>query len=338
MIPFLLPLAAQAGTVEPASFLLPPAATEYAKQTDFTWNFILITDVVFFIILMGMMILFAVKYKQRQEGEKTDPTKGSHLLEAIWAVVPSILLLVFFALGFQGWINQAVPPADSLDVRVTGQKWSWTYEYGNGIKTFANLKAGTQDQYEGEGLVVPAGKPIRLTMSSQDVIHSFYVPDFRIKKDVLASRYTVQWFNALEPGEHQVYCTEYCGTAHSRMMSRIKVLSAADYSAWLDKNTPNENEAPEVKGQKLFAANACGSCHSIDGSKLVGPSLKGKYGTIETLEGGATAQIDDTYIRESILMPAAKVVAGYAPSMPAFQGRLSDDEINNLIAYIKTLQ
>lgn len=341
MSPMLMPLlgirAAQAA--EKATFWLPPAATEYAKQTDFTFYFIYWIDLVFFIVLMGATLLFTLKYRQRKEGEKTSPTKGSHALEAVWAIFPTFLLFAMFFLGFQGWINQAVPPADAMDIRVTGQKWNWTFQYANGVTTFANVKEGGLSEYDGEGLVVPAGKPVRLTMSSVDVIHSFYVPDFRIKKDVIANRYTVQWFQADEPGEHQVYCTEYCGTKHSRMLSKIRVLAPADYDAWMKAQVGDgQPVSPEKAGEKLFASNGCTGCHSVDGSAMVGPTLKGKYGAKETLEGGATVDIDDNYIRESIMVPAAKIVAGFPPAMPAFQGRLSDEEINNLIAYIKSLQ
>lgn len=341
MSPMLLPLLAAhaARATEKATFWLPPAATEYAKQTDFTFYFIYWIDLVFFVILMGAMILFAVKYRQRREGEKTSPTKGSHALEAAWAIFPTFLLVAMFFLGFQGWINQAVPPADSMDIRVTAKKWDWSYQYANGVTTYANLNPGSLTDYQGEGLVVPAGKPVRLTMSSLDVIHSYYIPDFRIKKDVLANRYTVQWFQADEPGEHQVYCTEYCGTAHSRMLSKVRVLAPADYDAWMIAQIGDGKPvAPEVAGAKLFAAKGCTACHSVDGAKLVGPTLKGKYGAKETLEGGASVDIDDNYIRESLMVPAAKVVAGFPPSMPSFQGQLSDEDVNNLIAYIKSLQ
>jgi cytochrome c oxidase subunit 2 len=310
-----------ASAAEKGGFWLPPAASVTAKGVDLTWWVINYTNLVFFIVLMGAMIYFAIAHKQKVEGEKTHPTKGSHALELAWAVVPSVFLLVFFALGFRYWIDQAVPPADSFDVRVTGRKWIWMFTYPNGM--------------ESSTLKVPAGRDVRLTMSSADVLHSFFVPDFRIKKDVLPSRYTVLWFNAPEVGNHQVYCTEYCGNGHSKMggdpenLTQVEVMEPSAFNAWY-------SGPQKIDGEQLFTSNGCAGCHSVDGSQKIGPSIKGLYGKQEKLSDGSAVTVDDNYIRESIMVPGAKVVAGFSPVMPSFQGQLSDEKVNAIIDYIKS--
>jgi cytochrome c oxidase subunit 2 len=185
-------------------------------------------------------------------------------------------------------------------------------------------------------LRVPAGQPVKLIMNSVDVLHSFYVPDFRVKKDVVPGRYSVVWFEAPEAGEHTIFCTEYCGDRHGYMYSKTIVMPPDEFEDWLQAEA-DATPVGTASGDKLFAMKGCAGCHSIDGSRLVGPSLKGLYGRDENLEGGMTVKADDNYIRESILVPAAKIVAGYPPTMPSFQGQLTDEEVSNLIDYIKTL-
>jgi cytochrome c oxidase subunit 2 len=307
------------------SFWLPPAASTIAAEIDFVWWYIFILSGVFFVILMGGLIGLFVKYRQREEGEPTADIKGSHVLELVWAGVPSIFLVLMFWFGFTGWINYAVPPADSMEVRVLAQKWDWNYQYTDGK---------TGKSFLSPELKVPSGKPVKLVMQSQDVLHSFYVPDFRIKRDVVPNRYTVVWFEAPHEGVHNVFCTEYCGDGHSKMIETVTVMDPQDYRSWAQ----GEFEGGGVMtGEKLYAIKGCQGCHSVDGSAKVGPSFQGLYGKQESLSDGSTVKVDDDYIRESINVPAAKVVAGYAPSMPPYQGQLSDEEINLLIDYIKNL-
>lgn len=327
MTPVLLPLllAGAEARAERTRFWMPEPASTFASDVDNLYYYIYFLDAFFFVLVVGAMAYFAWRYKARTPDQKTSPVKGNHALELAWSAIPGVFLLSFFWLGFTSFMNMQVPPADSMDVRVTGQKWNWSFEYPEyGIR-----RGGP------EGLVVPAGTPVRLTMTSVDVLHSFYVPDFRVKKDVIPSRYTVLWFEAKKPGEHQVFCTEYCGDDHSRMLSKVTVLEPAKFREWV-----RDNKAPEggPSGEQLFASLGCAGCHSIDGSKMVGPTLKGKYGTQEQLTDGSSVDIDDNYLRESILVPGAKVVAGYAPQMPPYEGRLKDDEITALIDYIKTLK
>jgi cytochrome c oxidase subunit 2 len=307
------------------SFWLPPAASTIAADIDFVWWYILILDVVFFVILMGAMVGLFVKYRQRREGEPTADIKGSHTLELVWAAVPSVFLVAMFWFGFKGWMDYAVPPADSMEVRVLGQKWDWNFQYTD---------TETGKSFLSPELKVPSGKPVKLVMQSQDVLHSFYVPDFRIKRDVVPNRYTVIWFEAPHEGVHDVFCTEYCGDGHSKMIEEVTVMDPQDYRSWAQDEFDGGGT---MTGEKLYAIKGCQGCHSVDGSVKVGPSFQGLYGKQESLADGTTVKVDDDYIRESINVPAAKIVAGFAPSMPPYQGQLSDEEINLLIDYIKNL-
>ena len=326
----LLPLlgAGMAAAAEGGTFWMPPQASTVAADVDKVFYFIYYIDIVFFVLMMGAVIFFAFKYKQKQEGEKTHPSRGSHSLELVWAVVPTILAVAIFVTGFRVYVEGAIPPADSYDIRVVGEKWKWNFEYPH-------------EGITGSELVVPAGTNVRLTMNSKDVLHSFYVPDFRVKKDVIPGRYSVVWFNAPEPGEHHIFCTEYCGDGHSVMLNTVKVVPPAEFDAWVDGQKAEAEAAGSLTGvalgEHLFEKKACNGCHSVDGSPLVGPTLKGVMGREEKLTSGETITVDENYLRESILAPATKVVDGFAPSMPPFEGQLSDEEVNALIDYLKTL-
>ncbi|MEL6344673.1 MAG: c-type cytochrome [Myxococcota bacterium] len=359
---------------ENGTFWMPPRASSFAGDVDFTFDFIYWISLVFFLVLMGAMILFAIQYRQRTEDQKTMNIKGSHTIELAWAVFPSFLLIAMFVLGFQTYMKQSIPPADAMNVRVYAQKWNWTYSYPDlGIENVPVL-------------VVPQGKAVRLTMSSKDVLHSFYVPDFRIKRDVVPNRYSVIWFDVPEVfngnsgrgnmptaaaeqkgllledqagmthvaldndgdgftdglgrGEHQVFCTEYCGTDHSRMYSRIRVMPEDEFDAWVEKMTAFDPSTlpPEERGKLVYQKYGCAGCHSLDGSKLVGPSFQGLWGREEQIAGMGAVQVDENYIQESIWVPGAKIVEGYAPQMPTYQGQIDDKQIDDIIAFMKTLQ
>jgi len=220
-----------------------------------------------------------------------------------------------------------IAPKDALEIKATGQKWFWTFDYPNGANSMNDL-------------VVPVGKPVKLLMSSQDVIHSFFVPDFRVKMDVLPNRYTITWFEALNVGEYDIYCTEYCGKGHSEMLGKVKVMTEDEYSAWLESAAVDipEGMSLEEAGEMLYTSKACATCHSIDGSPGVAPSFLGKFGSMERLVDGSDQLVDENYIRESILNPQSKVVLGYQPVMPTYQGVITDRQIDALIAYMKTLK
>jgi cytochrome c oxidase subunit 2 len=219
-----------------------------------------------------------------------------------------------------------IVPKDALEIKVTGQKWFWSFDYPEGINTVNEL-------------VVPAGKPIKLLMSSKDVIHSFFVPDFRIKMDVLPNRYTITWFEAPEIGNHNLFCAEFCGDKHSDMIGTVKVVSKREYAEWLETGTSlADNMPPEQYGAKLFQSRACYTCHSIKGESSVGPHLNGIFGEQAVMTGGKQFIVDENYIRKSLLEPQADVVAGYQPVMPTYQGILKDRDVDALIAYIKSLK
>ncbi len=307
------------------TFWLPPSASTLAPEVDFVWDFIYWVDVFFFVVLAAAMLFLFVRYRQTSPDQRTMDIKGSHSLEIAWSVGPGFLLIAMFWFGFKTWMDFAVPPADAMEIKVTGQKWFWTYTYT------------TEDgkTFESDTLIAPKDQPVKLIMSSKDVLHSFYIPDFRIKKDVLPNRYTVLWFEATWEGEHHVFCTEYCGDGHSRMIGKAKLLDPQDYAVWVREQS---SAGPVTDGPTLYASKGCAGCHSTDGSQMVGPSFKGLFGRTENLSDGSTVQVDENYLRESIVAPAAKVVAGYSPVMPPYAGQLTDEQIDGLIAYIKTLK
>jgi cytochrome c oxidase subunit II len=305
---------------------MPEAASTTAERTDRLFYFLLYLGSGFFLLVTGATIYFAIKYRRRTPGQRTSPIKGSRRLEILWAVIPALLFVLIFIWGFRDYIGMSVPPGDALEVRVTAQKWSWSFDY-------------PKEGINAPELVVPVGRAVKLTMSSMDVIHSFFVPDFRIKRDVLPNRYTVAWFEATDVGEHDVLCAEYCGTSHSAMLSKVKVVSEGDYQAWVDSGGGMSGKGLSAQdfGKLLFKAKGCATCHSVDGSKKTGPSFLGLYGSRATLTDGRTVLVDDNYVRESIVEPNAKVVQGYEPVMPTFAGKISDKQMNAIIDYLKSL-
>jgi cytochrome c oxidase subunit 2 len=310
--------------VQSSLSLLPDRMSTFAHYTDDLFLFILVLCVIFFVAIVGTMTWFIIKYRRRSDNESTPVIKGNHTLEIIWSVIPGLLFVVIFAWGFVGWAQLNVVPPDALNIRVTGAKWNWSFTYPDGITS-------------GE-LVVPANKPVKLTMSSKDVIHSFYIPDFRIKRDVIPGRYTVIWFETFGPAEHYVLCTEYCGTSHSQMMAKVRVVPQQEYDEWIASGGGMGDNVPLAElGSLLFQQRGCVACHSLDGSKLVGPTLKGAFGREVELTDGTKVEADENYIRSSILNPGSQIVSGYPAVMPSFQGQLSDKQIDALIEYIKSL-
>jgi len=311
--------------------LLPPAKSTLAHQTDALFWFVHISSLVLTIGLISVLVYFVYKYRRKSDDEVTPVITHNNKLEVTWSVIPLILVLVVFGWGYKVYMEQEVIPDDAYEVNVTAQKWMWQFKYKNGAQTNGELH-------------VPADRPIKLVMSSKDVIHSFYVPDYRIKQDVVPGRYTELWFNAPEPGESIVFCTEYCGDGHSNMMAKVIVHKQGEFDDWLAENAGGSGGskpsdlAPAEWGKQLAQNNACMTCHSTDGSKMTGPTWKGLFGHEAKLKDGSTVEADENYIRESILQPQAKIVEGFQPVMPSFQGQLNDDQINAIIEYIKTLK
>jgi cytochrome c oxidase subunit II len=221
-------------------------------------------------------------------------------------------------------MHASVAPAESYEIAVTAKKWAWSFTYPTGATT--------------SELHVPAGRPVKLLMSSQDVLHSFFVPEFRVKQDVVPGSYTSVWFHAIEPGEFTLLCTEYCGTAHSSMLAKVVVHEEREFQEWLEGvSDAGKGLTPVEFGQKLYTTAQCNTCHSVDGRRLIGPTWQGIYNAERRLRDGTTVIADENYLRDSILNPAAQIVEGYPPVMPSYKGQLRDAEIDALIAYMKTL-
>lgn len=308
------------------TLFLPSQGSTISGEVDALFNFILYTSIVFFIIVVFGAGYFVYRYRRRGKQEFTPDISHNIRLEILWTIIPTILVFIVFAWGFKTYIKMQVSPKDAIEIKVTGQKWFWSFAYDNGI-------ISTND------LVVPVGKPVRLLMSSKDVIHSFYVPGFRIKMDVLPNRYSITWFEATKTGSYDLFCAEYCGTSHSEMIGRVNVVSEREYEEWLESNLSlGEGLSPEEWGAQLYETKACITCHSLDGSPNTGPTFQGLMDRTRPLNDGSSVVADENYIRESILEPQSKVVQGYAPVMPTYQGVLKAEEIDALIAYLETIK
>jgi len=306
--------------------VLPRQSSTLAPNIDNLFWFITLINIFFFVLIAGLIILFVKKYRRRSPDEITPHITHNQKLEIAWSVLPLILLLFIFFWGFHGYVNAQVAPANAIEIQITGKKWVWQFEYPDGMRTLNEFH-------------VPVNRPVRLVMNSEDVIHSFYVPGFRIKKDVVPGRYTEEWFQATEPGVYQVFCAEYCGKGHSDMLSKIHVDDEATYKKWLVEGDEELKKMPLPELGKLVHENrGCATCHALDGTRGQGPGWKGIWGTMETMQDGTQIKVDENYIRESILEPQAHIVRGYEPIMPTFKGLLRDREILGVIEFIKGLK
>ncbi|MCB9507081.1 MAG: cytochrome c oxidase subunit II [Myxococcales bacterium] len=308
-------------------FWMPPQASTFAPNTDALFHFILWLCAIFFAGLMGATAYFGWKYKKRSDADRTSPIRGNHKLEIVWSVIPGLLLLVIFGWGFAGYREMIVAPPNAINMHITGQKWSWTMTYPNGGE-------------DGNRLVVPINEPVKLTMSSIDVIHSFFVPAFRVKRDVIPNRYTTIWFQATELGSYPIYCTEYCGDRHSEMIGHVDVVTREEYETYL-RGLAGCSEGDDLVacGERQFQRLGCGACHSVvPGQRIVGPSLAQVFGHEVSLTDGTTLTADEDYLRQSIMDPNSQIVEGFAPQMPTFAGRLDGVNLAAVIEYIKSLQ
>ncbi len=309
------------------TIFLPSAQSTIAPEVDALFNFILVASTILFFIVAFGSIFFAIRYRRRNgEAQYTSEKAHNTKLEIFWTVIPTILVVIVFFWGFRTYLKMQIAPKDALEIKATGQKWFWQFEYPDGASSTNNL-------------VVPAGKPVEILLSSSDVIHSFYVPKFRIKMDALPNRYTKTWFEAPNEGTYDLYCAEYCGSGHSKMIGKVKVVSERKYAEWLKQNSmTGEGMSLEVYGEQLYTSKACNTCHSLDGTPNTGPTFQGIFGRSENMQGGETITVDENYLRESILNPQAKIVEGYQPVMPTYQNILKDREVDALIKYLKTVQ
>ena len=309
---------------ESRSMFFPSPTSTTASQVDSLFYFILWVCVVFFIVIVGVMGYCLVRYRERPGAEAEASPSHNNVLEVTWTVIPGLFVGVIFYWGFVSYLDMRQPPDESYEIQVEAKMWNWSFTYPNG--------------HVDNNLHVPVDKPVRLVMTSTDVIHSLYVPAFRIKMDVIPGRYTSTWFEANTPGTYTLFCTEYCGTKHSDMLAKVVVHPSGEFEGWLE-NAANfmETLTPVQAGEILYQRRGCAQCHSVDGSAQVGPTFLDVFGTEQPMTDGTVVSVDENYLRESILEPQSKVRAGYRPVMPTYQGQLKDEEINAIIAYIKSL-
>src|SRR5687767_14746262 len=305
----------------PVSSLIPEQASTLAPRVDQLYWFIIAVTAFFGILVTVLVIAFAVKYRTDDPLKVGAPITGSIPLEIGWSIIPFVISIVIFAWAADVFIDIYRPPDQTLEIYSTGKRWMWKFQHLDGKSEINELH-------------VPLGRPVKVTFTSEDVLHSLFFPQFRVKADAIPGRYSSVWFTATKVGTFEIYCAEYCGTRHSGMIGKVTVMEPSAYQAWLAGTT----EGPlSARGERLFADLACNTCHRSDGTGR-GPSLDAKFGSEERLATGAVARVDESYVRESILNPQAKIVAGYQPLMPTFQGLVNEESVMALVEYVKSLQ
>ena len=302
--------------------LFPQQASAQAGQVDAIYFFMVAVSAFFSILIAALVVIFAVKYRRRHREEVGYAIHGSLALELMWTIIPFGIVMVMFGWGAKVFFDLYRPPVGAMEIYVVGKQWMWKAQHMDG-------------QREINELHVPVGRPVKLIMGSEDVLHSYYIPEFRVKADVIPGRYNVLWFTATKPGTYHLFCAEYCGTKHSGMIGSIVAMEPQDFQAWLSGG--GASESPVAAGQKLFADLACNTCHMND-TQGRGPVLANLFGKAVQLQDGSTVTVDEAYLRESIVNPQAKIVAGFQPIMPTFQNILGEEELLKLVAYIKALK
>jgi cytochrome c oxidase subunit 2 len=301
---------------------LPEQASAYAAQVDSLYLFLTLVSVFFTLLAAALIAVFVVKYRRRSESDQPQPPHADSTLEVVGSAFLFILLMIMFGWGAKLFFDQNRPPADCMEILVTGKQWMWKIQHPQGKKEINNLH-------------VPMGRNVKLTMTSEDVIHDFFIPALRIKNDAVPGRYTTIWFNANKPGTYRLFCAEYCGTEHSYMGGWVHVMPPAEYELWV-RGASGAQETPAVAGARLFTKLACVTCHGGLPNQL-GPNLAGVAGSKVKIKGGTEVVADDAYLRESILNSQAKIVEGFLPVMPVFKGQVTEEQVMQLVAYIKTL-
>ena len=308
--------------VKGGGLFYPEAINSVAKDVDLLFYFIFALSVIVFVGLVVATVYFLIKPRQK-------PTKHlthSNTLEITWTVIPTILVMIIFFWGFKDYLRLQVPHSNALEIKVTGKKWLWEFVYPNGYTSVNEL-------------VIPEGRSIKLLMSAADVLHSFYVPNMRVKRDLIPNRYSALTLYSEKRGTYTIFCTEYCGDGHSIMLANLIVKGEDEYQEWIASAGSADDDLPlDELGKKLYTNKGCNACHSLDGSQMVGPTWKGLYKKSRPFTDGSSAIADENYIRESIVYPYKKIVKGYYANMPSYAGLLSDREIDAIIAYIKTLK
>lgn len=308
------------------AFAAQEAASRTAVQVDAVFIFIAAVSLFFFLLVEGMLVYFAVKYRRRkgEEAAALSDAKGNTLLETVWIVIPSLVVVAFFYYGYVVFRDMRSPRPGAADVNVVARQFFYTFQYPDGRKVVNELR-------------VPRGKPVRLVMISEDVIHGFFIPDYRIKQDILPGQYTTLWLSPDKDGSYDIFCTQYCGVGHSTMRATLVVMPPAEYARWAASGGTEAGVPPAQRGKRLVETSGCLGCHTTDGAPKIGPTFKGLYDRKVALADGRTVEADESYIRESILDPGAKVVKGFPNVMPTFKGTLSDDDVTAIVAYLRTL-
>ncbi len=301
--------------------LMPDQASTISSQVDLLYIFLVGLTLFFVGLIFLMVAIFAIRYRRRSSDEIPRPNLGSLRLEVAWSVIPLIIAVGIFIWSASIFFEIQRVPANAMQVYGVGKQWMWKFQHPEGNREINELH-------------VPAGRPVKITLTSEDVIHSFYVPAFRIKQDALPGRYTTTWFQATKPGTYHLFCAEYCGTQHSGMRGSVVVMEPAQYEAWLSGDASGGSMA--ARGEKLFNQLGCVTCHLPDGAGRC-PSLVNVYGKSVKLITGEEVVANDEYIRESVLRPNAKIVDAYQPIMPTYQGQVSEEGVLQLIAYVKSI-
>jgi len=302
--------------------VMPPQGSTIAGEVDALYLFLVGVSIFFSLLIAGLVVFFAWRYKRRSPQEVGARIHGSTPLEIFWSVIPLAIMMVAFVWGTLVFFKMSRPPDDAVEYYAVGKQWMWKFQHPDGTREINTLH-------------VPVGQPIKLTMTSEDVIHDLYVPAFRVKMDVLPARYTTVWFEATKTGSYHLFCAEYCGVEHSRMGGWVVVMEPEDYERWLAGERGQENLLGSA--EELYSRYACSSCHRTD-STARAPMLAGLFGKEVRLKDGDTVVADENYILESILDPNAKIVAGYQPIMPTFKGQMSQEEALTLVRYLRGLQ
>jgi len=308
------------------------AASDHAARVDAVFLMILVIGVFFFFLTQGLLVYFAVKYRRRRpdRDNETPQITGNHVLEIFWVLIPSIVVVAIFYYGWRVYTDQRIPAAGATEVHVNARQWLYEIKYPDGRTAINEIR-------------VPAGKPVKFILSASDVIHGFYLPDFRVKMDMIPGRITTLQVQPDRPGRYQIYCTVYCGTGHSNMLAQLTVMPPDEYAEWAahgkeEGGEGKENEPLAVRGERVAKSAGCLNCHAIGGAVKIGPDWKGLFGSIVPLEGGKSVTADEEYLRESIVDPGAKVVKGFPNVMPTYKTTLSDEDIEAMVAYMKTLK
>ncbi len=302
--------------------LFPEQASTFAWQVDYLYFLLLALSVFFAVAVFFFLVLFSFKYRRRSEDERPRPSEGSIALEVTWGIIPLILSLAVFALGAGVFFRMYRAPENAIDIYVVGKQWMWKVQHPEGKREINELH-------------VPVNQPVRLTLASEDVIHAFSVPAFRVKRDVVPGRYNTMWFEATKAGEYRLFCAEYCGTQHSGMTGRVVVMEQDEFQNWLSGGASGETMVEA--GARQFQQLGCETCHKDSGQGR-GPKLSGVYGHTVQLTTGQEVVADEDYLRSSILDPASQVVVGYKPIMPTFQGQLSEETLMQIISYLQSLE